>query len=115
MGWWLWAVAVDAGTGLGLAVGERVVWWAGWCVQAWWCWALHVTRHAGLALLFLWWRRESRSALPASGHYALEEVGRTVSYRGWRWLRWACMGSLGWSTALLKLVLQSRNLVFISK
>ncbi len=90
---------------LWLAIRKRIVRWARRCVQAWRSLRLHVARHTRLTLLILRRRRKSRTTLPTSSHDALEQVCRTVSYRGRRWLCVGAMSWLGGTASLLQLVM----------
>jgi len=94
-------------------VSERVVRWAGWCIETRWTLRLHVARHARLTLLLLRRRGKAWPTLSRSRHDALEEVGRAMTYGGRRWLRWACVRTLSWSAALLQLVSKARNVLLV--
>jgi len=89
---------------LRLAVRKRVVGRPRRCIQTWWSLRLHMAWHTRLALLILRRRRESGTTLPTSGHDALEQVRRAMSYRGRRWLCVGAMSCLGWTSSLLQLV-----------
>lgn len=62
-----------------------------------------MARHARLAMLILRRRCKTRSALLATGHNTLEEVGRTVADSGGRRLIGA-VGTLCRATALFELM-----------
>ena len=98
---------------LWLAVGsEGVVRWPRRCGETWWALRLHVTWHTRLTSLLLRRRSQTRSALSASGHYALEEVRWAVANSWWRLLGWT--GMCGRTSPLLELVSESGYLVFVS-
>lgn len=98
---------------LRLSICERVMRGSWRRIQARRTLRLHVTRHTRLALLFLRRWSKTRPALPASGHDALEQVRRTMADSRWWWLGWTAMRALRCAAALLELVPQARNLLFV--
>lgn len=86
-----------------LAIGEGIVRWAGWRIEAWWTLGLHVTWHAWLPLLLLLWGSQARPALPTPGHDSLKEVCRTMTDCWWRRLRCATVRArrCAWSASSL--------------
>lgn len=94
-------LTIDART-LRLRISKRVVRRSWRLVETGWALRLKLSGHGRLTWLFLRWWCKTRPTLTASAcHDALEEVRWTVA-NGGRWrLRWACVGTLGWSAALL--------------